>query len=155
MPRSFTSSVLHLSEHEAYLRIEVARASRKHPMLLEMLADGRLHLSGIAILRRHLTEANRESLLKRATHKSKRQIEELVAELSPKPDVQATMRKIPERQREAKQKRKQLGPDLVPPPNSEPEQNSSENEPAPATQPPPPPEISKALVLGWRFLYLR
>ena len=58
-----------------------------------MLADGRLHLSGIAKIAPHLTEANRETLLARAAHKSKRQIEELIAELSPKPDVPATMRK--------------------------------------------------------------
>ncbi len=43
----YCAEVLHLSEAEAYLRIEVARASRKYPVLLEMLADGRLHLSGI------------------------------------------------------------------------------------------------------------
>jgi hypothetical protein len=36
---------LHLSEAEAYLRIAAARAAREHPMLLAMLADGRLHLS--------------------------------------------------------------------------------------------------------------
>ena len=44
----YATEMLHLSEAEAYLRIEAARASRKHPMLLDMLADGRLHLSGIA-----------------------------------------------------------------------------------------------------------
>ena len=36
-----------------------------------------------------------ETVLARATHKSKRQIEELVAELSPKPDVSAVIRKLP------------------------------------------------------------
>ena len=46
----YCTEVLHLSEHEAYLRIKVARASRKHPLLLEMLSDGRCHLSGIAKL---------------------------------------------------------------------------------------------------------
>ena len=93
---SFCTEVLHLSEAEAYLRIEVARASRKHPVLLEMLGDGRLHLSGIAKLAPHLTEYNRESLLARAAGKSKRQIEELVAELAPRPDVPPVIRKLPE-----------------------------------------------------------
>jgi len=64
-------------------------------MLLEMLADGRLHLSGIAKLAPHLKEDNRESLLARAAHMSKRRIEELIAELSPKPDVPAAIRKLP------------------------------------------------------------
>ena len=89
------TDVLHLSEWEAYLRIAVARASRTHPVLLVMLEDGRLHLSGIAKIAPLLTEANRETLLARAVHKSKREIEELVAEFSPKPDVPTTMRKLP------------------------------------------------------------
>ncbi len=38
---AYCTEVLHLSEAEAYLRITVARASREHPVLLEMLADGR------------------------------------------------------------------------------------------------------------------
>jgi hypothetical protein len=44
---AYCTTVLHLSEHEAYLRIAVARASRRHPMLLELLAEGRLPLSVI------------------------------------------------------------------------------------------------------------
>jgi len=91
----YSIEVLHLSEPEAYLRIAVARAARKHPLLLAMLGDGRLHLSGIAILAPHLTEENRENILARAAHKSKRQIEELAAELAPKPDVPSTIRKLP------------------------------------------------------------
>ena len=46
----YCRDVLHLSESEAYLRIEVARMSRRHPMVLTMLEDGRLHLSAIATL---------------------------------------------------------------------------------------------------------
>jgi hypothetical protein len=94
---AYCTDVLHLSDHEAYLRIAVARASRDHPILLTMLADGRLHLSGIAKLARHLTRENREAVLARATHRSKRQIEELVAELEPRPDVATSIRKLPER----------------------------------------------------------
>jgi hypothetical protein len=87
---------LNLSEPEAYLRIAVARASGEHPMLLDMLADGRLHLSGIAKLAPLLTLSNRDDVLARAAHKSKRQIEEIAAELAPRPDVPATVRKLPE-----------------------------------------------------------
>ena len=79
-----------------------------------MLADGRLHLSGISLLRPHLTVANRETLLKRAVYKSKRQIQEIVAELSPRADIPATIRKLPERRVSAEPTRTaQLGPDLV------------------------------------------
>jgi hypothetical protein len=92
---AYCTEVLHLSEAEAYLRITAARASREHPMLLTMLGDGRLHLTGISRLAPHLTRENAEGLLKRAVHKSKRQIEELIAELVPGPDVPAMMRKLP------------------------------------------------------------
>jgi hypothetical protein len=94
---AYCIEVLHLSEPEAVLRIRVARASRKHPILLTMLRDGRLHLSGIALLAPLLTPGNRKTLLKRATHKSKRQIEELVAALQPRPDAPAMVRKLPRR----------------------------------------------------------
>ncbi len=92
---TYATEVLHLSEWEAYHRIAVARAARRHPVLLEMLRDGRLHLSGISKLAPHLTDANLESVLTRAVHKSKRQIEELVAELAPRPDVPDVVRKLP------------------------------------------------------------
>ncbi len=96
---AYCTEVLHLSEAEAYLRIAVARAAREYPMLLVLLGEGRLHLSGIAKLAPCLTAENVEVLLRRATHKSKRQIEELVAGLAPKPDAPALMRKLPERTR--------------------------------------------------------
>ena len=65
---AYCTEVLHLSEAEAYLRIAAARASREHPILLTMLGDGRLHLTGIAKLAPHLTWENRDTLLKRAAH---------------------------------------------------------------------------------------
>jgi 5-methylcytosine-specific restriction endonuclease McrA len=86
---------LHLSEHEAYLRIAAGRASREHPVILVMLADGRLHLTAIALLAPHLTPENRDALLKRATHKTKREVEELLAELAPRHDVPPSIRKLP------------------------------------------------------------
>jgi hypothetical protein len=94
---AYCTEALNLSEAEAYLRIAAARASREHPTILTMLGDGRLHLSGIALLARHLTADNRETLLRRATHRSKRQIEELIAEVAPQEDVPALMRRLPER----------------------------------------------------------
>ncbi len=94
---AYCTEALHLSESEAYLRIAVARASREHPMILPMLGDGRLHLSGIALLAPHLTAENRETLLRRATCRSKREIEELIAEVAPREDVPAVMRRLPER----------------------------------------------------------
>jgi 5-methylcytosine-specific restriction endonuclease McrA len=94
---AYCTEALHLSESEAYLRIAVARASREHPMLLAMLGDGRLHLSAIALLAPLLTRENRATLLQRATHRSKRQVEALIAELAPRGDVPALMRRLPRR----------------------------------------------------------
>jgi hypothetical protein len=94
---AYCTEVLHLSEAEAYLRINAARAAREYPAILEMLADGRLHLSGIAKLVPHLTCENAAALLARAAHRSKRQIEELVAEIAPRPDAPTVIRKLPER----------------------------------------------------------
>ena len=102
---------LNLSEHEAYLRIGVARAARRYPMLLDILAEGRLPLSAIARLAPHLTEDNRDTVLARAVGKSKREIEELVAELSPGPDVPTKVRKLPEHAEKAKPT---ASPELVP-----------------------------------------
>ena len=89
----YCMQALHLSEAEAYSRITVARAARKHATLLAMLRDGRIDMSGMALLVPVLTPENRDAVLGGATHKSKRQIEQLVAELAPKPDVPSVMRK--------------------------------------------------------------
>ena len=50
---TYCTQVLHLSEHAAYGRIEAARAARKWPIVLELLAEGSLHLTAIALLGRH------------------------------------------------------------------------------------------------------
>src|SRR5262245_3350823 len=92
---AYCTDVLHLSEAEAYLRIHAARAARRYPVILEMLADGRLHLSAIAMLEPLLTAENHAGLLSRATHRTKRQVEELVAELVPRPDAPTVVRKLP------------------------------------------------------------
>jgi hypothetical protein len=92
---AYATERLHLSDAEAYLRITVARLSRRFPLVLAMLADGRLHLSGAARLAPHLDDQNGERLLMRAAHLSKRAIEELVAELAPRPDAPSLLRRLP------------------------------------------------------------
>ncbi len=92
---AYCTEGLRLSEAEAYRRITVARAARRFPMLLEMLRDGRVHLSGMARLVPLLTPENSEALLARARHLTTRQVEALVAELAPRPDVPALIRKLP------------------------------------------------------------
>jgi hypothetical protein len=114
---AYCVQVLRLTEFEAYLRITAARASREHPMLLVMLRDGRLHLTAVARLASHLSAKNSEALLKRAANRSKREIEELIAELDPKPEVQATIRKLPARTGQwARREQAELVPERVEPP---------------------------------------
>jgi hypothetical protein len=94
---TYCTQVLHLSEHAAYGRIEAARAVRRFPVILERLERGELTLTAVSLLRQHLTDANCCDLLDAARHKSKRDIERLVATIAPRPDAAAIVRKLPVR----------------------------------------------------------
>jgi 5-methylcytosine-specific restriction endonuclease McrA len=85
---------LHLSESEAFVRIGAARLGRKFPIVLQMLARGELHLSAIKLLAPVLTDDNL-MLLEQARFKSKREVERLLAQHFPKPDVPQTIRRLP------------------------------------------------------------
>ena len=91
----YCTQVLHLSEHATYGRIEAARAARRFPLILELLADGSITLTTVTLLASELTPENHRALLARARHKSKRDILLLVAELHPRPAVEAAIRKLP------------------------------------------------------------
>src|SRR5262249_54300550 len=69
-------------------------AARDCPVVLAALADGRVHLSGLTLLAAHITPENADELLAAATHKSKREIERVVAERFPKVDLPAQVRSI-------------------------------------------------------------
>jgi len=92
---TYCTQVLHLAEHAAYNRIEAARAARRFPLILTLLADGCVHLSAVRLLAPHLTQENHADVLREASHKSKREVEQIVARLQPKPDVMASVRKLP------------------------------------------------------------
>jgi hypothetical protein len=94
---TYCTQVLHLSEHAAYGRIEAARAARKWPIVLELLATGSLHLTAVSLLRPHVTDENHRDLLAAAGHKTKCQVEEIIAKLRPQPRVSSTVRKLPTR----------------------------------------------------------
>jgi len=93
----FCVSRHHMSESTAAKRIGAARAARRFPVILEMVARGELHLSGIHRLKAHLTPENHVSVLGQARHKTIREIDGLIAHLAPKPDVPSTLRALPER----------------------------------------------------------
>jgi hypothetical protein len=92
---TYCVQVLHLSEPAAYRRIEVARAARKYPVILESLSDGSVNLTTALLLAPHLTPENHAGLLAAAKHQRKRQVEELVAALRPQPAVPSSIRRLP------------------------------------------------------------
>jgi 5-methylcytosine-specific restriction endonuclease McrA len=94
---AFCMGELGFSEGVAYNRIFVARAARHMPVIVDALRAGRVHLAGLRLLAPHLTTENQEKVLTEAAGKSKREIEELVARLSPQPAAPTLVRKLPGR----------------------------------------------------------
>src|SRR4051812_14600637 len=91
----YAVEALHMSPDEAYVRLRAAKVARDFPLVLRMLERNELHLSAIKLLAPHLTQANHVEVLERARCRSKREVEMLVAELAPKPDVPSVLRKLP------------------------------------------------------------
>jgi hypothetical protein len=94
---TYCTGALRLSEHAAYNRIEAARLSRKFPQVLDLLADGSLNLSTARLLAPHLRPDTFEGLVAQARGRSKRDVEALVARLAPRPDLAASVRRLPVR----------------------------------------------------------
>lgn len=92
---AYCTQVLHLSEHAAYHRIESARAARQFPIILDLIADGAVTLTTVAMLRRHLTPENHKGLLTAASRRTKREVEHQIATLSPKPAPNPLIRRLP------------------------------------------------------------
>jgi hypothetical protein len=92
---TYCTEVLRLSEDATCNRIQAARACRDFPVILEALASGGMSLTSVRILRPHITPENHEAVLARASGRSRREIEALVAELAPRPDVPSSVRKLP------------------------------------------------------------
>ena len=81
---TYCTHVLHLSEGSAYNRIEAARAARRYPEVLAALERGDVTLTAVRLLAPHFTAANHLELLAAARHRSKQQIQDLVASLVPR-----------------------------------------------------------------------
>ena len=92
---SYCTQVLHLAEGAAYNRIEAARAARSYPLILELFERGAITLTAVRLLAPHLTAENHVAVLQSATHKSKREMEELVCALKPQPDAPVVVRRLP------------------------------------------------------------
>jgi hypothetical protein len=92
---SYCTQALRLSEDAACNRIEAAKACRRFPVILDLLASGFLTLTSVRMLSPHLTPENHAAVLERAKGLACRQIEGLIAELAPRPDVPTSIRKLP------------------------------------------------------------
>ena len=88
--------VLHFSEAESYQRMQAAHAARRFPVIVPLLAEGLLHLTAVRLLAPHLENENHLALLGGAFHKSKREVDALLAGWFPRPDVKASVRKLPD-----------------------------------------------------------
>jgi hypothetical protein len=92
---TFCTAALHLSEYEAYDRMKAAKVARRYPVVVGLLASGEVTLTTIRLLAPHLTAANHGELFTAASGKGKRQVQELLAERFPEPDVCSSVRKLP------------------------------------------------------------
>ena len=84
---SYCVHVLGLSEDAAFKRIRAARAAREFPAIFTAVADGRLHLSTVLLLKPHLTADTADDLLSAAARKTRSEVEQLLAQRFPQPDV--------------------------------------------------------------------
>ena len=90
----YCRDVLGLSEWEAYNRIQVAQSARRFPMILDLLAEGSVHLTAIRLLAPHLTPENHRHVLESARGKTKAEVLHIVATLAPQPDVPFSIRRV-------------------------------------------------------------
>ena len=86
---------LGLSEGSTHLRVQVAKVCRRIPLVLERLGENRISLTVAGILAPHLDETNAEKLLSDCERMTKRQVNEYLVRLKPKPEVKSMIRKRP------------------------------------------------------------
>jgi hypothetical protein len=79
----------------AYNRIEAARAARRFPGALDRLAEGLLNLGTLRLIAPHLRPENQEELFDLAAGRSKREVQEALAEIFPRPDAPPSIRRLP------------------------------------------------------------
>jgi hypothetical protein len=84
---SYCVHELRLSEDAACKRIQAARVARQFPVIFEAVADGRLHLTAVGLLAPYLTPENAGDLLAVAAHRTKSEIEEILATRFPRSEA--------------------------------------------------------------------
>jgi hypothetical protein len=91
----YCRDALRLAEGDAYGRIEAARAARRFPLVLELLAQGVTNLTTLRLLAPHLTEDNHRRVLESARGKRRLEVEEIAVRLAPLPDAPSFVRRLP------------------------------------------------------------
>lgn len=85
---------LGLSEQAAFRRVTAARAARRFPEILDAFAEGRLHLTAILLIAQYLRAENASELIALATHRTRREIETVLASRFPRPDMPTVIRPL-------------------------------------------------------------
>ncbi len=86
----------HYSESAAYRRIQAARLYPKFPEILALLKEGRLNLVTLSLIEPHLDQKNGKELIDKILGKSKREVEDILSELSLKKEkTQDSIRRLP------------------------------------------------------------
>jgi hypothetical protein len=80
---AYCTQALRLSEDAACNRIEAARACRRFPVILDLLAAGEVTVTSIRLLGRHLTPENHRTVLAKASGRSRRQVPSVPSEPTP------------------------------------------------------------------------
>lgn len=78
---------LGLAEDSAIKRLRVARTARQFPAIFEAIADHRLHLTAVLLLKPYLCRENVDELIAAAERRSKAEIEQMLAERFPRTET--------------------------------------------------------------------
>ncbi len=87
----YCRDVHHMSEDVAYHRLRTARAARRWPEILPMIEDGRLTVTGVSLLSKHLRPDNAEELIATSVHQPLKAIRRMLAERFPSADVPTSL----------------------------------------------------------------
>lgn len=83
------------SRDDAYRRLHAARACRRHPQAYAMIQEGSMTISALATLEPFLADHGGLALIEKAKGLGRREIEQLVAALAPRPDTKDVVRALP------------------------------------------------------------
>ena len=91
----YCTTTFGISEGSAYKRMQVARASRKFPLILDYIKEQKISLTVACMLCPHLDIDNFKEKLDMAVKKTKRQLEKLIAGWVQRQEPEESIRKVP------------------------------------------------------------